>query len=446
MSAVRPASAAPPTWLSWSPPLAAASRELRVRMSGQRTFVTFILSAGAVNVVSLVTTGFAFRGIDPESMGIWHTLLLLSSYLTIVRLGLVNGMGRELPFALGQGEEGRARRIASTALAYNAVCCGVVAAAFIALLVPLWPNGPSWRIALVAMAVTGASNLHLAYLQATYRSSAEFDRLSRIQWAQAAAGILLPVMAYAWGFAGLCVHAALQALTVTALAHRRRPFPVAARFDPVLARQLLATGLPLFLAGYLQVLATGFDRVVLLHRGGVAAVGYYAPAVAVLAAMAIVPGAIATYLYPRMSYALGQGQTHGALRAMAGRAVLTSVGAGLPVAVAGWLLAPPLITRFFPQYMASIPAVRWSLLSGLAWSLAPAAQVLGSLKAWRSLAAYIALLLVARWTFPWLLSASGDPLAGVAQGNLVAAVVTGLVSMVLVWKATVPSGPAEVPA
>jgi O-antigen/teichoic acid export membrane protein len=216
---------------------------------------------------------------------------------------------------------------------------------------------------------------------------------------------------------------------------------VAPRFDRGLAWQLLATGFPLFVAGYLQVLATGFDRVILLSRGGVSAVGYYSPAVAVLAAMAIVPGAVATYVYPRMSFALGQGQTREALRGMASRAVVTSVAAGLPVAAVGWLLAPWVIGRFFPQYLASVPAVRWSLLSGLVWSLAPAAQVLGSLKAWGSLGAYIGLLLATRWAFPWAFSATGDPLEGVARGNFAAAVATGVVSLVLVFRATMaPAG------
>jgi hypothetical protein len=116
----------------------------------------------------------------------------------------------------------------------------------------------------------------------------------------------------------------------------------------------------------------------------------------------------------------------------------------VPVAAAGWLVAPWVIGRFFPQYLASVPAVRWSLLSGLVWSLAPAAQVLGSLKAWGSLAVYIGLLLATRWAFPWAFSATGDPLEGVARGNFAAAVVTGAISLVLVFRATV--GPAATTA
>ncbi|HEX6737222.1 MAG TPA: oligosaccharide flippase family protein [Vicinamibacteria bacterium] len=410
-----------------APPTASARKP-------SRTLMTFVMAVGALNAASLVGTALAFRWIDPASMGVWHTLLLASSYLTVVRLGILSGLGRELPFALGQGDSVRARRIAATALAFNTACSVLVAAAFLAALVFLWPRGAAWRLAVPAMAVISAVNLYLTYLQSTFRSDNDFARLARVHWVQAGLALLMPLFVYAWGFAGLCVHGVLQVLLVTALAHAWRPLRVRWRFDAGLARELLATGLPLFAASYLQTLAAGFDRVILLHQGGVPAVGYYAPAVAVLAAMAIVPGAVATYLYPRLSFALGQGRGAGELRRMALGGAALSVAVGLPLAIAGWMTAPGLIARFFPQYLASVPAVRWSLLAGVVWSLAPAAQLLGSLKAWRALWIYVGLLVAARATFPWLLARAYEPLAGVALGNLCAAGLAAVATLVLVWR------------
>lgn len=161
-------------------------------------------------------------------------------------------------------------------------------------------------------------------------------------------------------------------------------------------------------------------------------VGYYAPALAVLTAMAALPGAVSTYIYPRMSYALGQGKNDRTLRRMALGAGAASVAVTVPLAVAGWIVAPELIARFFPQYVASIPAVRWSLLAGLAWSFSPASQLLASSKAWRTLWLSIGLGAAARWMFPWLLSSVYEPLVGVALGNAVAAVFAGAVTVVLV--------------
>jgi O-antigen/teichoic acid export membrane protein len=438
----RPAPAWASLWERWTP---AASRRLIGRVTTQGTVVWFVLAVGAVNVSSLLGNGLAFRWVDPASMGTWHTLLLLSSYLTVVRLGLINGLGRELPFALGSGDLLRARRIVATSLFYSIACSALVSVTFIVMWGFFWSSGPAWRLALPAMAVVSGSGLYLAFLQATFRSDSDFKRLARVHWVQAGVGLLLPPMVYAFGFAGLCLHAAFSALVVMGFAHAVRPIRVGPRFEPALAGQLLVTGLPLFVASYLQTLALGFDRVILLHRGDVETVGYYAPALAVVAAMGIVPGAVSSYVYPRMSYALGQGRTQGALRRMALTAGAASIAAGLPVAVAGWYAAPSVIARFFPQYMPSIPAVRWSLLSGLLWSLSPAASLLGSLKAWRSLSVYVALVLLTRWTFPWFLSQVYDPLDGVARGNVLAAALAGVASLWLVHRATTPRIEGAVP-
>src|SRR5262249_40844713 len=81
----------------------------------------------------------------------------------------------------------------------------------------------------------------------------------------------------------------------------------------------------------------------------------------------------------------------------------------------------------FPRYVASVPAVRWSILSGLLWSLSPAASLLGSLKAWRSLSFYVLVILVARWVFPWAMAQVYEPLDGVARGSALAAAVVGVV-------------------
>jgi len=420
-------------WAQSAPAAAAAARRGKDELGRHGVFVAFTSSLIALNLASLVANALVFRFVEPAAMGVWHTLLLAGSYLTFFRLGVVNGMGRELPFALGRGDVAGARRVAATALACNLATSLLVAAAFLAAL-PFLP-GADWSLGLVAMAFVSASNLYLAYLQATFRSASDFARLARVHWLQAALALLMPVTVYGLGFPGLCLHAALSSLLATGAAHALRPLPVRPRFEPRAARVLLATGLPLFAAGYLQLVATGFDRVILLERGGVEAVGYYAPAVAVLGALAIVPGAVASYVYPRMSFALGQGRGPGTLARMALGAAAVSVAAALPLAVIGWYLAPPLVERFFPEYAAGVPAVRWSLVAGTLWGLSPTTTLLGSLKAWRSLALYIGALLVARWSFPYLLSDEGDPLLGVARGNACAALVVGAISLLLAWRA-----------
>jgi len=422
------------TWVAqWAGGAPKAPAMARPGARDGQVFVSFTLAVVLLQAASFLGNALAFRWIDPASMGVWHTLLVASSYLSVARVGVINGMGRELPFALGSGDLPRARLIAATALAFNTLSCVVVGAA---LLVPAArASSGAWRLGLPAMAVVSVANLHLAYLQATFRSDSDFTRLARVHFLQAALALLMPVAVHALGFRGLCLHAVVQSLVVTALAHAWRPLRVSPRFEPRVALQLLVTGLPLFAASYLQVVAAGFDRLILLRRGDVETVGYYAPAVAVLAALGVVPGAVTTYVYPRMSYALGQGRNPAALARMALAAAAASVAVSVPIAVLGWFAAPATIERFFPRYVASIPAVRWSLVAGVLWSFTPIAAFLSSLKAWRSLALYIAVLLVTRWTFPSVLAGLDDPLAGVARGNAYAAFVVGALSVFLALRA-----------
>jgi len=387
--------------------LRAGAASLRHRLRERRVLVTFTLSVAALNAATLAGNAFAFRFVAPAPMGVWHTLLLASSYLTLTRLGVMNGLGRELPFALGSGDLPRARRLAATALAWNTGASVVVGGAFLAAVPRL--EGDPWRTGLVAMAVVSATNLYL----------------------HAATALLMPVAVWAAGFSGLCVHAAAQSLVVTAYAHAMRPLRVAPRFETSVARELLATGLPIFAASYLQIVAAGFDRVILLRRADVEAVGYYAPAVAVLAALAVVPGAVATWAYPRMSYALGQGLDAARVGRTALGAAAVSVASAVPLAACGFALAPVVIERLFPHYAPSVPAVRWSLVAGTLWGLAPITTLLSTLKAWRRLGLYIAVLLVARWTFPWVLSSGGDPIVGVAKGNACAAALAGGLALLL---------------
>lgn len=439
-----------PGWAARLPTWADVRLGLRRQLAGRRTLAVYVSSVAALNVASLVGTALAFRWIDPASMGVWHTLLLIGSYLTVVRLGLVNGMGRELPFALGSGDVGRAHAIVSTAYAFNALCAVVVAAAFLPLLGhgAEGPAAAAWRAGIPAMAVVSGTGLYLTFLQATFRSDVEFDRLARVHRLQALIGLFLPVTVYLFRFPGLCAHAALQAMVVALYAHRLRPFPVRPRFDVGLALTLAGTGLPLFAAAYIQTLSLGFDRVILLHHGGVELVGYYAPAVAVTSAMAIVPGAIATYVYPRMSHALGEGKAASVVRRTALRAGALSVATALPLAVVAWFVVPTAIARFFPQYVPSIAAVRWSLLSGTVAGLSAMTPFLGSLKAWPRLATYVFVLLVARGVFPWWLSGSGrySPLEGVAVGHLLATLVAAAVSIALLWRLAPGPAPAAASA
>ncbi len=409
----------------------------------QSGFLTFAGSSVAVNAATLIAGVLVLRWIEPAAMGVWQTLLLAQSWLNLIRFGILNGMNRELPYLLGRNETAAAYRTAQIAQ-FHAVLCSVLAAVGFSLsLAFLWTWGETWAWGLAAMIVVAAAGFYNGYLQATFRSHKEFSRLSKVQWLQAAFLLLLPVFAWRWGFAGFCVHAALLAVLATGWAHVLRPIRLPPAFDWKVARLLLATGLPLFVSSYLYAVGLGLERVVLLYRGDVQALGMYAPAVAVLSAMAVVPAAVAMYLYPQMSFRLGQTQDPRQLWKLSRFAIAASVGCGLPVVLLGWPLIPPIVAEWFPAYAPAVPAMRISLLTGLMLGFASGTTLLGSLKAWKLQYFYVGTFLAAKALFPWYWSSGPDPVTGVAWGGLLAASVTAVVAVAVAYLATHQAGHTE---
>ncbi len=402
----------------------------------QAGFLAFAGSSVAVNAATLIAGVLVLRWIEPAAIGVWQTLLLAQSWLNLIRFGVLNGMNRELPYLLGRNDTAAAYRTAQIAQLHALLCSVLAAAGFSLSLVFLGTWGEAWLWGLAAMLVVAAAGFYNGYLQATFRSHKEFDRLSKVQWLQAAFLLLLPAFAWRWGFAGFCAHAALQAMLVTGCAHALRPIRLPPAFDWKVARQLLATGLPLFVSSYLYVVGLGLERVVLLYRGHVQALGMYAPAVAVLSAMAVVPAAVSMYLYPRISFHLGQTQDPRQLWKLSRFAIAASVGCGLPVVLLGWPLIPPVVAEWFPAYAPAVPAMRISLLTGLMLGFASGTTLLGSLKAWKLQYIYVGTFLAAKAFFPWYWSSGPDPVTGVAWGGLLAATVTAVVAVWVAYRAT----------
>ena len=68
--------------------------------------VYFILMGAAVCISFLRNMLFGYS-LDPSGMGYYSIVITVSSYGVLLQLGLMNGLNRELPVALGQGKKER---------------------------------------------------------------------------------------------------------------------------------------------------------------------------------------------------------------------------------------------------------------------------------------------------------------------------------------------------
>lgn len=379
----------------------------------------------AAQMVQMACGVAVLRWVPPEQMGIWLTLQVVEAYALWIRLGVINAVNREYPFLLGQGRAEEALAHVRAAGSYLAACALAMAGGFGAAVWVWVERGPDWQWALAAYAVHAGGGLWRGFLEATFRGGREFSRLAWVQIAGAGLQLAsLPLVAL-FGFKGFCGRAVLLVVATTALCHAVRPVRrVLGWSRPVLAR-LMVDGLPLFASGYLASISAQFPRVLLAATGGLALLGLYAPAAAVLVAGALLPGTLLTYLVPRRHHAYGRDGDAAAIAAEAWRQTWMLAAWLTPLVLIGAWVLPWMVQRWFPSYAAGAHVMGWAAAVAALGPIKIATSVFSTLKAWRPMLAHALLGLLLAWAGPWawLRWDGADPLRAVMVGTFVASVV-----------------------
>lgn len=404
-------------------------RRARALLEGHDALAHFAVSSLALNAATLLCGVVALRWVPPSLMGVWQMMLLAEAYASVLRMGIPNAMNRELPYLLGRGEEERGRQVAATAL-IHALLGGALVFLGFAAVAAAGAGREGWFAAALARAVAAGTGFYFVYLTGTFRSKESFKTLAGIQFAQAGMALLMPLFAYLWGYDGFCLHAGLQAAALVVMAHAWRPLRIRPAFSAEAWSLLWRTGFHLFVSAYLLVVVRDLEKVFLAWRGSVEAVGLFAPALAVIHAMEVLPAALASYLYPRMSYRFGQ--THDASRL--GRMTFGMMGLSAvlcaPLVGAGWLALPWVVEHLAPKYAPSVSAMRVALLTGMFLSVVLGTTVLRALKHWTLLYGFIAVSGLAKLAALAFWVQGPDPVMGAAWGGLAAAVASAAVAVV----------------
>lgn len=415
---------------------------VRRKANSHITLLRFSTASAVLEVTRLAVSLIALRWVAPTELGLWHSLLLIQAYSGILQFGVFNGLNRELPFRLGAGEGDAVKRLASTAQTVAIVAGGLLLVAGFAS--PLVIEGDDLVIGTVLVFIASAAVIYRTYLFVTYRSAKAFDQLAIIRVCETAVLILTLPLIYWFQYRGLAVQFVLFSVFGALVGHLMRPIRARLGFSLPDMMKLFRIGVLIFAFGYLAGIAHTFPRLILLDGYGTELVGLFAPVYAMITLFRVLPNSIAQYVYPQMSYRLGVSNDPRELWPIAWK---TAAGIGLasmPFLVLGYLLAPWAIETLAPQYVASVPAVRWALLSGVLMGALVSINALFSLKAWKLLILYAAVQVGATFMVPLvMLNWFGDPLEGVAAGFVIAHALTFVVGFLCIHRATHGAAPAR---
>ncbi len=316
----------------------------------------------------------AWRLVDPGQLGIVRGAQLVQRYLRYCHLGLIPGLSKALPTAIGRRDAKEARRL--LAVGSTAAVALALVVALPLLLIALVTDIQIARISGLALALaagltlTGVtSDLYRAILRA-------YNQFRTIALATAGESVISVVLVVAGAklFAGVGMLGGWWLSTLLALAYLAWASRLRAAVRPTVAEAsgLALIGLPVMLLSFSDMFLTTVDSVLIVSLRGKDALGAYTPASQFAAYLWQLQAAAAYVLVPRMLATFGERGTLEAIRPQV-RTANEAFSLVMPVA-AGLLalLGPPFIMTVLPQFAESAPALR-ALAFGAAIVAVPAA-------------------------------------------------------------------------
>ena len=410
--------------------------KIRNKVSNSKTAINYT-SASLLKTFAAILAGIiVIKFVKPEEIGLWNSLMIITSYTPFLKFGIMKGLNRELPFLLGAGKRDEAEKYAAAAkwyalaLSYISIFLVVLVFVYLYFFKELEKNMVA---GILGVGVVISCNFYFEYLAATFRSERAFNRLAKVHFIQFFIILSTIPVVYFHGFYGLVIYNSFVAFSLMGLMHLIRPLRVKSKLSFSLLSGLAKTGIPLFVFSFILGISKTFPKIILLSAGGVLAVGLFAPANAINIGMRSLPGILSQYFYPKMSYSFGKYNDKRRLWAMAWKISGGLFVFGLIVALVSWPLVAYVIKNYFPDYVEGIFPAQMALVSGIFTGSLVSVNSLASIKANKSFLVFSLSKAILFFVLPWVFTRFYDPLTGVALGIVAANLVQFLLGMHLLY-------------
>lgn len=333
----------------------------------QKTPIYFINSTLFGTIIGFITGFITYRYVAPDYLGIWVTLSTFTVYTTFLRLGIPNGMNRELPFFLGKKEIDKAFAAAETTLAYSIYITAVLALVALGFVFffdfkKFGTYEVSYQQAMYVLIFKVLSEPYSTYLSGTFRTNDNFKKLSDIQMIMSLVKLISIVLVYYWGFKGYLLREFISSFINLVLLHIWRPLPqIKAKFSLPIFKNLFSVGFRMFLVSYAASFIETLPRLYIIKEGTSIELGLFSPIIMLLGMVVLIPNTISQYLYPKFSYVYGENADRSSLWKPIRLIFFLSIAISLIVSLIVYL-SIDLIIPLFPKYAESVPYIKYTCL------------------------------------------------------------------------------------
>lgn len=332
-----------------------------------KTSIQFLVSTIFLYGITLLTGFVTYKYVPPELLGIWATFSTFSVYATFLRLGIPNGMNRELPYYLGKGDKEQAEGYASTTLYYTILSMLLIAIIGIVFFFLFDFNkyakyADNYKLAAFVFFLIITIEPYTTYLSGTFRTSMSFTKLSYIQYFVALSRLIsIPLVAF-YSYTGFLLRELLISIINVILLHIVRPLPqIRPHFKWRQFVNLFSIGFNIFLVSYLGSFIDTFPRMFIIKFGSTVDVGLFSPVLIILSTVGLIPTTISNYLYPKFAYSYGEGNNIRNFWKIMKSLLLGSVIMGLCFSILIYIFIDYLVT-IFPKYIESVHYIKISCL------------------------------------------------------------------------------------
>ncbi len=336
------------------------TEKLRISSFG-KVLVKFTGGQVIYNGLRMVSGFLVIRLITPEIYGLFSGVAVFLGYVMLGHFGVINGLGREIPFQLGKKNQMMINDLAALGL-WVSYMVGVIAAGIFAFfLIDKILHGTPEEVVIFGTytVISFFQVINKAYLPVLYRTNDEFVKLTGINIRLAFVDILSVLLVWQYGLLGLCLRALILIISEFGLLYYHRPIKVAPAWSYNQLKLLLKTGMPIYIVGQIRPLWTTITRNLIFSLGGPLQFGYYALASMVNGALGIIPNSVGSVLYPRMSIQYGEGKPVNEIIKSVLKPTLLLFTLLLSVALGIYFLLPVVVPKLLPHYVNGIEVAQW---------------------------------------------------------------------------------------
>ena len=318
-------------------------------------------------VIGGITTFCLARMLVPAEYGFWSTLTLITSLSTILLLGSVETLVKQVPYYLGKSDDHLVRQTEGGVLASVFFSSGalLVFAAALFFTGSLFADRATPGYIQFTL-ITAAVSLFSCYYYYRLSAYSRFEQVSVLNSARAAFTFVLVVsFGWRWHLMGmvagaLCAEALILALSMQLNKKLGRPMTIC--FNRAVLWNIIKVGFPITMVWWAYVVLTSVDRLISISMLGKTLTGYYSLGSSIVSLIILIPAAVSQVLYPQVSRRIGANAAHQEiLRVVVFPARVLSLTVPLVLGALSFL-TPFIIKTIFPRYEPGIAPAQVLLL------------------------------------------------------------------------------------